>query len=421
MSGVTTNPLCGNTFEAIRTWTATDSCSNSASFTQTVTVHDTTPPVFTGVTNLVFECGSPWSFQTPAVYDIADGTNLLLIVTNSFTNFLCGSTLVATQTWYSIDSCSNAATFTQFVTVVDTTPPVFSPLTNHTIECGQPLVFDIPTADDVCGGTNVAVTIFNTTTNPLVGETFASTRVWLATDPCGNTNFTSQTITIIDTTPPTIFTPSNIVVECVGGAGNIVNYTVTAVDGCDTNVTLTVTPPSGSAFTLGTNTVNCTAVDDSGNTNVATFLVIVIDTTPPNIVCPANMIVSEAPRDSGGAFVTFPLPTVLDTCDGTPTLSCAPTNGSFFPNGTNVVTWTAVDGSGNSNSCTFTIRVIPYTLHVVSNTDDSGNGSLRQAILDSNDAPDDNLIVFNLSGSGPYNINLLTALPPVTSAVIIDG
>jgi len=42
----------------------------------------------------------------------------------------------------------------------------------------------------------------------------------VATDECGNSNTCSQTVTILDRTPPDIFCPSNIVVECIGGTGN---------------------------------------------------------------------------------------------------------------------------------------------------------------------------------------------------------
>jgi hypothetical protein len=53
---------------------------------------------------------------------------------------------------------------------------------------------------------------------------------------------------------------------------------------------------------------------------------------------------------------------------------------------------------------------------------DSGGGSLRQAIIDSNASSDpSNTIQFALSGSGVHTINLLSALPEVTNPVLIDG
>lgn len=58
---------------------------------------------------------------------------------------------------------------------------------------------------------------------------------------------------------------------------------------------------------------------------------------------------------------------------------------------------------------------------VVTNTNDSGAGSLRQAILDSNSTQEPNVIDFNISGSGVQTINLMSALPTITNPVTIDG
>ena len=417
-----TNPLCGNTYEAIGTWIATDASTNSASFTQIVTLIDTNPPVLGGSNYLSFEYGSVWNFEAPSATDNADGTNLTLLVTSTTTNPLCGNTYEAVQTWSVTDSCSNSASFTQTVTLLDTTPPNLVVGTNYNVECGEAWGFTPVSATDL-GTTNVIISVLTTVTNPLVGETFAATRTWLAEDACGNTNVASQTITIIDTTPPQMICPTNIVVECDGDPGTVVTFAVTAFDGCDTNVNLTVTPPSGSGFALGTNTVVCVANDDSGNYATNTFEVVVADTTPPVWSGSLqNLIVSESPRDLGYAVVNFAPPTnVLDGCEGLPGLVSIPPSGSAFPVGTNTVTWIATDSSGNSSSNSFTIRVIPYRLYVVYNTDDSGPGSLRQAILDGNDGPDENMIIFQLAGSGPFVINLQSPLPAIASPTILDG
>ena len=62
------------------------------------------------------------------------------------------------------------------------------------------------------------------------------------------------------------------------------------------------------------------------------------------------------------------------------------------------------------------------TTIVVTNTNDSGAGSLRQAILDANAAPNLNRIHFNIGAScGPRIINLVSALPQITQSVVIDG
>ena len=58
---------------------------------------------------------------------------------------------------------------------------------------------------------------------------------------------------------------------------------------------------------------------------------------------------------------------------------------------------------------------------LVSNTADSGAGSLRQAILDSDSAtPGPNAIDFSI-GTGAQTISVSSALPSVTVPVLIDG
>jgi titin len=61
------------------------------------------------------------------------------------------------------------------------------------------------------------------------------------------------------------------------------------------------------------------------------------------------------------------------------------------------------------------------SMFTVTNTNDSGAGSLRQAVIDSNSTADFNAITFNIPGSGVQTINLRSALPPLTQPVTIDG
>ena len=58
---------------------------------------------------------------------------------------------------------------------------------------------------------------------------------------------------------------------------------------------------------------------------------------------------------------------------------------------------------------------------VVTNANNHGSGSLREAITNANASPGTDKIVFNIPGPGVKTINLLTALPDVTETVIIDA
>ena len=57
----------------------------------------------------------------------------------------------------------------------------------------------------------------------------------------------------------------------------------------------------------------------------------------------------------------------------------------------------------------------------VTNVNDSGAGSLRQAILDANATNGLDTIVFQIPGSGVHTIALLAVLPPISDPVVIDG
>ena len=66
---------------------------------------------------------------------------------------------------------------------------------------------------------------------------------------------------------------------------------------------------------------------------------------------------------------------------------------------------------------------LPAPTFTVLNTNDSGPGSLRQAILDANTTPGADTIAFNIPGSGIHTIGLLSVLPSLTdnAGVTIDG
>jgi hypothetical protein len=59
--------------------------------------------------------------------------------------------------------------------------------------------------------------------------------------------------------------------------------------------------------------------------------------------------------------------------------------------------------------------------YLVTNTNDSGDGSLRQAIINVNNGSGGDLIAFDIDGGGVQTIQLLSALPTLTQSVTIDG
>ena len=79
-------------------------------------------------------------------------------------------------------------------------------------------------------------------------------------------------------------------------------------------------------------------------------------------------------------------------------------------------------GTPKADSLIYDLADIPLPTTVVTNTNDSGPGSLRQAILDANaSGAAANEIDFNIPGSGVQVIQLLSALPVVNHPLVING
>ena len=111
---------------------------------------------------------------------------------------------------------------------------------------------------------------------------------------------------------------------------------------------------------------------------------------------------------------------------GTGTFS-TPTPSAVSPG--SYVSATATDPAGNTSEFSADSIVTMSSIYVVTNTADSGAGSLRQAILDSNATPGPNTIDFDIStsdsnydsGNNSWTITPLSPLPAVSVPTTIDG
>ena len=198
--------------------------------------------------------------------------------------------------------------------------------------------------------------------------------------------------------------PTNIVAQCTGAGGAVVAYSATATSSCTTNsVIVTFTPPSTTFFPVGTTVVHVTAIDtlDNWSTNCS-FTVTVVDTLPPVINCPSNIVVSSACTN----VPVFYTPTATDACCGSNvTVVSTPPSGSFFAPGTTTpVSCMATDCHGNSNSCTFTVTVLSAPLQVLCST----NKTVTCGTAWTFDPPTATSCCTNLT---------ITALPPITNGI----
>jgi hypothetical protein len=111
---------------------------------------------------------------------------------------------------------------------------------------------------------------------PPSGATFrlGTTKVVCTTsDAYGNSVTKSFTITVADTTAPTLTVPADFAVNAVAPAGASVTYSATALDAVSGSLAPACTPASGATFAIGDTTVACAATDGAGNRASASFVV----------------------------------------------------------------------------------------------------------------------------------------------------
>jgi len=102
------------------------------------------------------------------------------------------------------------------------------------------------------------------------------------------------------------------------------------------------------------NTVAVSATDDAGGECTISD-VVKFDGTAPVLSC--SDIEVEGDPDLGGVVANYNV-TATDTCEGNVPTNCIPPSGSFFPEGTTVVSCTAGDECGNQGQCMFDLSVL---------------------------------------------------------------
>ena len=205
-----------------RTWTVTDSCGNSATHDQVITINPTppsdlvNPPADETITCDLIPTSVPnIDYINTGVGQCAlSGT---IIGTSSGTADLCGGTI--TNTWADTDACGNSLSHTQVITVDPVPEAVFiNPPASTTVTCeAAPTTFpDL----DYDNGESGACSIIGSV-SPVVTSNYdvcggSILLEWSFTDACGRAIDASQTITV-DPAAPAVFTstlPSSITVDC---------------------------------------------------------------------------------------------------------------------------------------------------------------------------------------------------------------
>src|SRR5262249_40946145 len=120
----------------------------------------------------------------------------------------------------------------QLIAVRDTTPPSLICPADLVLECPADTRTNntgVAVASDECS--SVSVRYSDVVTGDCDGSKVIA-RTWTATDGCGNVTNATQTITVRDTTPPSLICPPNLVLECPADTRTNVTGVAIAQDGC---------------------------------------------------------------------------------------------------------------------------------------------------------------------------------------------
>ena len=339
--------------------TTVDSRNNRANGSFVVTVVDTTKPELNLPGNLVREATKPQGADisyAASASDLVDGVVAVSCFPATGGTFDLGVTTVNCE---AADDKGNRATGSFTVTVEDTTPPTMAGVPGDlfleaTSRSGATATFSLPTAADVVDGARLV------TCTPSSGSLFAlgtpTTVTCSASDTRNNRVEKTFTVTVADTTPPTVTVPGNIVAEATSADGAAVSWTgVAASDVVDGTVAASCDRAPG-VFALGTHTVTCSASDAAGNRGHNSFTVVVQDTRAPDVTVPTDMVKEATSPD--GATVTWTGVSAEDAVDGKDLkVSCVPPSGSAFGLGDTTVRCSSTDKANNTGTGAFVVTV----------------------------------------------------------------
>jgi len=178
-------------------------------------------------------------------------------------------------------------------------------------------------------------------------------------DIASNTATCSVNVDVIDNVPPVALCQNLTVVLDANGEGSITPAMVNdgSTDACGV-FSLSLNQEDFDCSHIGINTVTLTVEDVNGNTSTCDATITVEDNSPPVFTfCPTSQVLCAT--GGSGAVVTYTDPTGSDNCGFiiTQTDVTGLSSGSTFPVGTTTIQYTITDDGGNTDICTFDIRV----------------------------------------------------------------
>ncbi|MEM9918738.1 MAG: HYR domain-containing protein, partial [Bacteroidota bacterium] len=174
-----------------------------------------------------------------------------------------------TVTYTATDESRNSSSCSFTVVVSDLEAPTFiDPLQDTVINCNTAIPSSIVTANDPCNANPIAaVLVSDTTIAGSCAQAFAIVRTWEATDSNGNTNTLTQTISVQDTTAPSLICMAPAVELDANGMGQITTADVDngSSDNCSATLNFRLSQSTFDCSDVGMLAITLFAEDDCGN------------------------------------------------------------------------------------------------------------------------------------------------------------
>ena len=343
-------------------YTVKDEAGNSATCQFFIIVKDLEAPMITDcpkditiepTVNINNLCFAEVTWANPTATDNCPNLKLTSNI-NSGSLFPAGTTIV---TYTAEDFSKNTATcsFTvsveSFMSGFNDCPSDISE--NQAVDtCGAIVSWIEPYFIDACGDTLDVYSNYGPGEFFPIGTTkvvYISAANSIVLDTC--TFF----VTVVGKTPVVMDCPSDIIISSLPDTcGNYVTWQAPFVIGsCGDTIKLQSAYSSGQFFPVGSYTV----IYSSPNVPGCAFNITVLDNVKPSHgACPADQFI-EIPDSVCGAFVTWAGPIFKDNCDDSLAIFSNYKSGDFFPTGSTIVTFIAIDDFQNVDTCSFEIFI----------------------------------------------------------------
>ena len=301
---------CDYTYTIKRIFIATDTCNQTLTYTQTISVTDKTRPTFVEALPQNMSIKEGETIPTQVTLTATDNCGTATVTPSHKEVKTNGKVSQLIYMWEAKDACGNVTTHQQIITIVPKTTPI--PLTwatlpnNITVDCAKAIpAVQTPTTQGGCA--KVVITRADKELNKRCLNNFTLERTFTASDGCTTLTHT-QRITVADTTPPTFVgtLPQDLTIK--EGTPVPQQQSISAEDTCAGQPTVTMSPKEETLTNgkLSKVVYKWVAHDVCGNERVYTQTIIITPVipqppTPPIVPSVKEVVIYNAVSTEKGS------------------------------------------------------------------------------------------------------------------------